>query len=109
MSKQPFGIDSQLDGGRCRLFVSGELDLATVPELEQAVEAALTDGARELVIDLTRIAFVDSSALRMFIVLSDRGQREGFKLGLVRPPDRALSVFRVSGAEENLPFIDGAD
>jgi anti-anti-sigma regulatory factor len=35
-----------------KLSVSGELDLATTPQLEQQVSTLLTDGARSIVIDL---------------------------------------------------------
>jgi anti-anti-sigma factor len=89
-----------------RLTITGELDIATVPRLEEAVAAALAPGARSLIIDLSRLAFVDSSGLRMFITLYDRASAEGWSLGLIRPPDPAYAVFQITGAEENLPFIE---
>jgi anti-sigma B factor antagonist len=95
-------------GEAARLTVTGELDIATVPRLEEAVATVLAEGARSVVVDLSRLAFVDSSGLRMFITLNDRGAAEGWSLGLIRPPDPAYSVFQITGAEENLPFIEDA-
>jgi anti-sigma B factor antagonist len=104
VSHTPLDIETVSDGERVRLAVGGELDLATVPRVERAVDAALAQGARNLVIDLSGLGFVDSSGLRLFVVLHQRAGEEGWTLSLVRPPERAMTVFRVSGLEENLPF-----
>jgi anti-anti-sigma factor len=95
-----------MQGDTARLTVTGELDIATVPRLEEAVAAVLAQDARSLIVDLSRLAFVDSSGLRMFITLNDRASAEGWSLGLIRPPDPSYSVFQITGAEENLPFIE---
>jgi anti-sigma B factor antagonist len=100
-----FKIHSELDGGDARLTLAGELDMATVPRVEQAVGALLEQGAHRLVVDLSALTFVDSSGLRMFITLNDRSAQEGFRLGLIRPTDQSLVVFQITGAEQNLPFI----
>ena len=103
---RPLQIETQLDGERARLTLTGELDIATVPRLEEAVEAVLAGSTRELVIDMRPLAFLDSSGLRQFIVLSDRAQAEGWRLALVRPSGAVLSIFQITRAEENLPFVD---
>ncbi|MCW3028726.1 MAG: anti-sigma-factor antagonist [Solirubrobacterales bacterium] len=95
-----------MQGDTARLAVTGELDIATVPRLEEAVATVLAQGTRSLIVDLSRLAFVDSSGLRMFITLNDRASAEGWSLGLIRPPDPSYSVFQITGAEENLPFIE---
>jgi anti-anti-sigma factor len=95
-----------MQGDTARLTVTGELDIATVPRLEEAVATVLAQGARSLIVDLSRLAFVDSSGLRMFITLNDRASAEGWSLGMIRPPDPSYSVFQITGAEENLPFIE---
>jgi len=101
-----FDIRSEIQGDTARLTLSGELDIATVPRVEEGVTAALAQGARSMVVDMSRLAFVDSSGLRMFITLNDRAAAEGWSLGLIRPPEPAFSVFQITGAEENLPFIE---
>ena len=101
------GSESQPDGTRLRL--SGELDIATAPALEAAVDAALQRGAECLLIDLSNISFVDSSGLRLFIILNERSANEGWTLRLIRPSGASMSVFRLTGAEENLPFVEDAD
>ena len=108
MPQTPFEIVSENEAQNARLVLSGELDIATVPRVEDAVNAALTGTVRTLTIDLSGLSFVDSSGLRMFIVLDQRARAEGWKLCLIRPDTRVLTVFRVSGVEENLPFVEDA-
>jgi anti-anti-sigma factor len=45
------------------LELRGELDIGTAPTLEHAVEEALEEGSRELVLDLTGTTLLDSSGL----------------------------------------------
>ena len=53
---------TEIDGGE-RMELRGELDIGTAPELEQAVEPALEEGCREVVLDLTGTTLLDSSGL----------------------------------------------
>jgi anti-sigma B factor antagonist len=102
----PFEVESTGEGHDARLALSGELDIATVPRLEDAVNATLTKDLQTLTIDLSGLSFVDSSGLRMFIVLDQRASAEGWTLRLIRPDEQTLTVFRVSGVEQNLPFVE---
>jgi anti-anti-sigma factor len=102
----PFEIDSELKGDEARLKLTGELDIASVQRLEEAVESVLAQGARAVIVDLSRLAFIDSSGLRLFITLNERSGAEGWALGLVRPPEPSFSVFQITGADANLPFIE---
>ena len=102
-------IDSELQADSARLTPVGELDIATAPQLDQEVRSLLARSVREVVIDLSRLTFIDSSALRLFIVLNERSAEQGWTLRLVRPTGQVLNVFAITGAEDNLPFIDEND
>jgi anti-sigma B factor antagonist len=101
-----FAIESQVLAGTARMTVLGELDIATVGQLESEVETVLAGGVRELILDLSGMTFIDSTALRLFIVLTDRAASEEWQLSLIRPAGPALSIFQISGAEQHLPFIE---
>jgi anti-anti-sigma factor len=105
----PFSIRSNSDSEETRLALSGELDIATAPQLEQAVASALVAGARRVLIDLRGLSFVDSSGLRVLIILTDKARDERWALALLRPPEPSLSVFRLTGADEYLPFVEDVD
>jgi anti-anti-sigma factor len=109
MSVQParFAVEREdrAEGSALRLL--GELDLASVPNAERHVEDVLAEGRRPLVLDLRELTFVDSSGLRFFILLADRAREQGWELKLLPPPEPAMTVFRLTGAVENLPFVEG--
>jgi anti-sigma B factor antagonist len=108
MAQTSFQIESVGQAERGRLKLTGELDLASVARVEQAVDATLAEGMRALVLDLAGVSFVDSSGLRLFIVLDQRARAEGWKLTLTRPQQQAMTVFVVSGLEDNLPFAESS-
>jgi anti-anti-sigma factor len=88
------------------LTITGELDIATAPQVDDAAGALLREGVSELRIDLRDITFIDSSGLRLLIALHNRATAEGWELSLIRPSGRSLSVFQITGADENLPFVE---
>jgi anti-sigma B factor antagonist len=105
----PFEINVVRDRESATVTLAGELDIATVPRVEEAIEATLTGGeVQMLTVDLSGLGFVDSSGLRLFIVLDQRAAEQGWELRLLRPDAQVLTVFRVSGVEENLPFVEDA-
>ena len=90
------------------LTVHGDLDIATVGLLAEARERALAERPGALLIDLSAVAFIDSSGLRFLLQTHTLAQREGWKLELVSPAEPAMKVFTVTGADQQLPFIDVA-
>lgn len=76
----PMGPDPELsiatswDGSdRARVAIAGEVDLATQPELRAALTEAVDKGARELVVDLERVTFLDSTGLAALIAPTTAG------------------------------------
>jgi anti-anti-sigma factor len=78
--------------------VAGELDLATSPQLRQALGEARQD-ARLVVLDVREITFIDSAGVHAILDAARDAQREGHQLMLVRGPahvDRVLALTGVS-------------
>jgi anti-anti-sigma factor len=94
------------DTERCTLTPVGELDIASVPRLEQAVADALGRGARRLVLDLSELSFVDSSGLRAFLVLKERADAEAWGLTLARPSEQVRTIFEITDAAKALPVVE---
>jgi anti-anti-sigma factor len=91
------------------LSVTGELDLGTVPLPEQSI-TALGDDLSTLTIDLSELKFMDSTGLRLLIELTQRAQRDAWKLTLTTPKlESAAIVLRTTGADAALPFADPPD
>jgi anti-sigma B factor antagonist len=106
ISPSQFEVQSEFVSGTAQLTVSGELDVATVPRLRQEAHGLLARSAQKLLIDLSGLSFIDSSGLSLLISLHDRAVHEGWQLSLTRPSAKAFSVFTISGADLNLPFVE---
>jgi anti-sigma B factor antagonist len=87
-----------------RLSVSGELDLATTPQLEQQARTLLADGARSIVIDLANLKFIDSTGLRLLLVLSQQAADEGWRMLITRPSEQVRTILKITGTGAELPI-----
>jgi anti-sigma B factor antagonist len=104
---EEFAIAEEDRGGRAWLTLSGELDLATAPDLEQLVNDRV-DAGREVVVDLRPLEFMDSSGIRVLVAAHARAGRTGARLIVVRPKsDSAIAkIVAVSGLESKLNIVD---
>ena len=75
------------------------------PRVEEAAEHLIAADIERLVMDLSGLRFIDSSGLRVVVVLHQRAAQEGW-IELVRPVQPVLKVFQISGLEERLHFLD---
>lgn len=91
-------------GGRSVLELAGELDLATAPGLAKAIADA--SGSGHVLVDLSRLVFIDSSGLRVLLDAARSAQSDGWRLELRRGPETVQRVFTLSSTERLLPFVD---
>jgi anti-sigma B factor antagonist len=103
----PFAIEVQQHGSRTCLNLSGELDLATVGQLEEAIASRLQAG-EDVVVDLRGLAFMDSSGVRALVSGHADAQNGGGSLTIVRPArdSEVDRVIEVSGIGPALGMVD---
>ncbi len=89
---------STLEGGGSLVTAAGELDLATVPDLEDTLERA--DPAGRLVLDLSGLTFLDSSALRLLIATIRRVDEAGGSISLVAPEPGVARVLEIAAIDK---------
>jgi anti-anti-sigma factor len=88
-------------GGHFSLELAGDLDRWTAGALERAIRTAEASGAATITIDLHRVEFIDLGGLRAILAAH---QRLKDRLRLLEAPAGVQSVFRLTGAEDWLPF-----
>jgi anti-sigma B factor antagonist len=99
-------VETHRDGdGALVLQLLGELDLASVPTFGAALALAEHD-ARELVIDLSGLEFVDSSGISQFLAAHERAEREGRRLRFRRGSPTVERILRISGLDQILELSD---
>lgn len=87
---------------------SGEIDLATVGQLEDSL-ATLSDGNTDVAVDLTGVTFMDSTGLRALLAANQSLSESGRRLALVvagGPVDRLLDI---SGVGQTLAIFQSME
>ena len=85
-------IRSSRSEGTARLELHGELDIGTAPQLEEAVEQALDDGCRELVLDLAPTTLLDSSGLGALVRAAREVDARKARMAVLSPPGSEARV-----------------
>jgi anti-anti-sigma factor len=96
------------EDGHCRVTMAGELDLATVGQLDEVVDAALRDGAHTVVVDLRDLDFMDSTGIGALLRAQKRLRAEGRHLVLVKSPNTPIAqVLSVIGTDGEVEVVNG--
>lgn len=90
--------------------VTGDIDMSTVPELRESL-FGLAGGGQPLIVDLNRVAFIDSAGLGVLIGASRRAGEQGGSLHAVCSQPQARKLLWLTGVGRRIPLtatIDGA-
>lgn len=87
---------SNQDAGAAWVRAVGELDLAAVAQLTEALHDA-QHRARLVVLDLRELTFLDSAGVHAIADASIDARRKGRRLLLLRAPDRVQRAFELTG------------
>jgi len=85
-------VHSRHTEGTARIALRGELDIATAPKLDEAVDRALDDGCREVVVDLAGTTFMDSQGLGALIRAARTVDARRATMAVVSPPGSEARV-----------------
>ncbi|HEX6207194.1 MAG TPA: STAS domain-containing protein [Actinomycetota bacterium] len=85
-------LEARVEAGH-RIRLAGELDISTVPVLEQSVDGLVDD---PLILELTDLTFLDSTGLRAILRLA-RSHADRGRLVLRAPTPRVLEVLTICG------------
>ncbi len=80
--------------------VRGEVDVYSAPTLRKSVQEAMDEHCCDLIVDLSDIAFIDSTGLGVLVAGQNRAGELGGKLSLVCAQERVLKLFRITGLDE---------
>jgi anti-anti-sigma factor len=90
-----------LQEGTVLVRITGDLDLATSPRVDDALASAPV--AERVVIDLTGCTFVDSSGMRVLVQVARDAPGSGRGVSLVAPGAGIRRVLEISGVDTLLP------
>jgi len=101
-------VDIDERDGLIRIELRGELDLATAPQVEEALEGAESAEPPLIALDLSQLSFLDSSGLRTIVAADGRAREAGRRLAVVKGPEAVQRVFTITGLEDRLELVEDA-
>jgi anti-sigma B factor antagonist len=101
-----FRVDVRVEGRTAIIGVTGELDLASSPELEQQLDQIWRSDADQLVLDLRGLEFMDSTGLSIVVGAHQRVAETGRKLSVVKGPPQVQRLLDLTGVSERLQLVD---
>jgi anti-sigma B factor antagonist len=99
---QPLAVERMSHEGVETVLVEGELDIATAAGLISILNSSVADALKAVVVDLTRVGFMDSTGLALLINANRRLKlrRKGF--AVICPPGPLRRVFEITDMLETL-------
>jgi anti-anti-sigma factor len=92
-----FEIAQDSLGQTCVVHLSGDIDMAVVPDLKDGLGAALSGGCGNVVLDLTDVDYADSTALGLLVWLDHQLGPRGGRLVLAGANPDVQRILELSG------------
>jgi anti-anti-sigma factor len=102
-----FTAETVRESGRVTIALGGELDIATLAELEAAVPAMAP--GELLVLDLRDLLFLDSSSIHVLMRLDVASRAEGWTLVAVRARPDVQRVLDICHVSDRIRTVDSPD
>jgi anti-sigma B factor antagonist len=89
--------------------VSGELDLASSPALEEELEQIFSTDADLLIVDLRDLEFMDSTGLSVLVKAHQRAEESGKRFALVKGSQQVQRLLSLTGVAQRLTVVDAPE
>ena len=90
-------LETRQENDHIIIEVSGEIDVYTAPKLRECITSLVDEGHRDLVVDLEKVEFMDSTGLGVLVGGLKRVRTHEGSLELVCTQERLLKIFRITG------------
>jgi anti-sigma B factor antagonist len=102
------GMDLDLnvrkEGDHAILEVAGEIDVYTAPKLREKLIELVSDGSHNIIVDLEKVDFLDSTGLGVLVGGLKRVRNHDGSLQLVCTQEKILKIFRITGLTKVFPI-----
>ena len=101
-----FGVTVASHKGWEVLTVSGEIDMATAPRFRQRLLALISDGAQNVVIDLSGVDYIDSTGLGVLMGGAKRVRSAGGDIRLVTAGSHLAKLIELTRLDRVLDMFE---
>ncbi len=91
------------------IAVSGELDLASSPALDEELDRVFGSNEQLVILDLRQLEFMDSTGLSVLIRAHQTAEAAERRLCLVKGPPQVQRLLTLTGVGERLEVVDAPE
>ena len=91
------------------LTVRGEIDVYTAPRLRQAIVDLVDAGSVNIVVDMEKVDFLDSTGLGVLVEGLKRAHTRGGDLSVVVTQDKIIKIFEITGLNKAFSLHGSVD
>lgn len=102
-------LAAEQDGERSVLRVRGELDVYTSPRLRQAIVDLVTAGQTDITVEMSELAFIDSTGLGVLVGALRRVREVSGELRLVGVRPNVFRAFEITGLTKVFSISEPSD
>ena len=99
----------ELSNGWVSIAVEGEVDLATVEDLQKAIDQVLADSGDHLVVDLTSSSFMDSTGLKALVMSHRRFDDAGRSFAIAVDAGPISRLIDLSGVDKTIRTVSSVE
>ena len=99
METEHFSLTVERNGDETVVRVTGEIDVATAPRLEDCL---LELDREPIALDFSAVTFMDAAGIRVLVAMQQRAGARGFLLRAVKPAQ--MRVLEIAGVADGLDF-----
>ncbi|MGH9044594.1 MAG: STAS domain-containing protein [Acidimicrobiales bacterium] len=102
-------ITQERTEGKAIVKVTGEIDVASAPQLRSELQEVCSGGNPAVAVDLRQVTFLDSSALGVLVGALRRSKENKTELQLIIDSPRLLKIFDITGLTSVFNISDSID
>src|SRR6476619_7173647 len=101
-----FDLQTETEGRSSLVKIRGDLDLQVVDQVTEALSGIESERPELLVIDLSRLSFMDSTGMGVVAAAHVRAMKAGRRFAIVRPPAVVRQAFDRTRLDEVITVAD---
>ena len=104
-----FGLEVSSEGRSALLTVRGDLDVQVAERVADELAKIESTEPELLVVDLSRLSFLDSSGMAVIAAAYGRAEKAGRRFAVVNPPPGVRRAFEMSRLDDVITVADELD
>jgi anti-sigma B factor antagonist len=102
-------LETSTQGDATVVSLRGEIDVYTAPRLRQTLIDLISEGATDIVVDMSGVDFLDSTGLGVLVGGLKRVKAKEGSLKLVVTQEKILKIFDITGLTKVFPIFGSLD